>query len=625
MAATLPFREALTESISSGRFEDTKIILYSRKDSSGNICGPRALYANSHVLKTVPYFTDLLSGTFAEAESKDFSDPIDNNGIAEDYGYHSDSDLEDADDVLIPGKQPGTAVLPREHPADPSTSSTRNGEPLPTYRGRKERPQQGKVIKVQDIAFVTFQAFLLYLYTDYIEFAPYGSEENHKSRATEVSCVSEDKIPRPSPKSIYRLADKYDVPSLKKLAWGAITNGLGRCDIVEEAFSGFASKYQEVRTTQVNHLASTWFRGDEDVAKRIGEKVDKKIDGYVNGEIDHAMETMALLWELSRGKKTASGTPEGTAPRAAPVFSDTIINWKHFTIALIKSIREGTFLDTKYWTRCSKSTGALRPIYISSIVVGTNLQHIDGLVKMHREGEFSNADDVFEDSDCEGEPEHPAERAPEEQAVSKEDTQLESLPVLTIGSFASWSALFFYMCTGEIKFAPLRSQGADMRAQYVKEQGTSGKAPSCSPKAVYSIATVLEIKSLRELAFDDIRSKISSENIVAELFSAFTSRENEVMKMYCELLESTFHGESITAAVADFIRSITGGKAAHCATTLKLALRNGCSTGSGQDVPQEPGIALDEEAQLNYDEEVARAYAKFGDDYEDGTGFGFFD
>jgi len=57
-----------------------------------------------------------------------------------------------------------------------------------------------------------FQAFLLYLYTGYIEFAPYGSEENRKWRAAEISSISEDSIPRPSPKSTYRLADKVSAP-----------------------------------------------------------------------------------------------------------------------------------------------------------------------------------------------------------------------------------------------------------------------------------------------------------------------------------------------------------------------------------------------------------------------------
>ena len=58
MAATLPFREALNEGIASGAFVDTKIILFSRRSSSGRVYAPKALYANSHILKSVPYFND---------------------------------------------------------------------------------------------------------------------------------------------------------------------------------------------------------------------------------------------------------------------------------------------------------------------------------------------------------------------------------------------------------------------------------------------------------------------------------------------------------------------------------------------------------------------------------------
>ena len=57
-AYNLPLREALNESISSGKFADTKIILFSRKIPSGAVSKPKALYASSHVLKTVPYFND---------------------------------------------------------------------------------------------------------------------------------------------------------------------------------------------------------------------------------------------------------------------------------------------------------------------------------------------------------------------------------------------------------------------------------------------------------------------------------------------------------------------------------------------------------------------------------------
>ena len=58
MAPTPVLREILTQGISSGNFIDTKVILYSHRDPSGRVGRPKALYANSHVLKTVPYFSD---------------------------------------------------------------------------------------------------------------------------------------------------------------------------------------------------------------------------------------------------------------------------------------------------------------------------------------------------------------------------------------------------------------------------------------------------------------------------------------------------------------------------------------------------------------------------------------
>lgn len=58
MAATTALLEALNQGISSGNFTDTKIILCSHKDPSGRVGRPKALYANSRVLKTVSYFND---------------------------------------------------------------------------------------------------------------------------------------------------------------------------------------------------------------------------------------------------------------------------------------------------------------------------------------------------------------------------------------------------------------------------------------------------------------------------------------------------------------------------------------------------------------------------------------
>ena len=70
----------------------------------------------------------VLSGTFAETELKDLSQPIDESDCAEDYGYCSDSDLEDDNDAV-------------------------KGETL--KKTVTESAGKGTVIKVQDIAFIT--------------------------------------------------------------------------------------------------------------------------------------------------------------------------------------------------------------------------------------------------------------------------------------------------------------------------------------------------------------------------------------------------------------------------------------------------------------------------------------
>ena len=174
MPTTLPLHEALNESIPSGRFEDTKVILYSQRNTSGNVYGPRALYTASHVLKTVLYFNDrespmhsspsdravdnalrVLSGSFAEAGLKDFSD-IDNGEITEDYSYYSDSDLED-DNHFADSTEPSKGVAPlTKLSSNPCSSSSGNDRSPRAYDKRRKLPRQGKLIKIRDVAFITY-------------------------------------------------------------------------------------------------------------------------------------------------------------------------------------------------------------------------------------------------------------------------------------------------------------------------------------------------------------------------------------------------------------------------------------------------------------------------------------
>lgn len=175
MACTPPLREALTDSISSGRLVDTKIVLYSRRDSSGAITKPKALYANSRVLKTVPYFSDcgsaspsfslvkwlrdpleVLSGTYSESEPRDFSEPIDEDEQAVNYDYYSDSDLEDDDDVVhATGKALKKAVPPKSNTLDPFCPFADEKKPAQAYGEWNEYSGKGIIIKVHDIALIT--------------------------------------------------------------------------------------------------------------------------------------------------------------------------------------------------------------------------------------------------------------------------------------------------------------------------------------------------------------------------------------------------------------------------------------------------------------------------------------
>jgi len=171
MATTIALREALNQGISSGNLVDTKIILYSHRDSSGRVCRPKALYTNSHILKTIPYFNDrestatlsttqshnvvlkVLFGTFAESQSRDFAEEeTDDEESAGDYGYLSDSDLEDDEDEKVATFK-HVANKSKAHPFDPFAVPGEDKKII--CEEYEERVEKGKVVKIPDMAFVT--------------------------------------------------------------------------------------------------------------------------------------------------------------------------------------------------------------------------------------------------------------------------------------------------------------------------------------------------------------------------------------------------------------------------------------------------------------------------------------
>lgn len=98
----------------------------------------------------------VLSGQFAESEPKEFSGPVDEGEQAENYGYYSDSDLEDDDEdaVNAAGRASKGAIRPRRN-LHPTRSTADQKEPVPTHGEWEELLAKGTVIKIRDIAFIT--------------------------------------------------------------------------------------------------------------------------------------------------------------------------------------------------------------------------------------------------------------------------------------------------------------------------------------------------------------------------------------------------------------------------------------------------------------------------------------
>ena len=96
----------------------------------------------------------MLFGDFAEARSRNFEEAIDEEEFAENYGYSSDSDLEveeDEEDVLRALQDFAAEDATRSEVQDPAIS---NGDQI-VYEDYQECVEQGKVVKIPDVAFVT--------------------------------------------------------------------------------------------------------------------------------------------------------------------------------------------------------------------------------------------------------------------------------------------------------------------------------------------------------------------------------------------------------------------------------------------------------------------------------------
>jgi len=94
----------------------------------------------------------VLFGNFAESQPKEFSkEEIDDGESGEDYGYLSDSDLEDDEDERVASFR--NTNKPKVDPFDLFAIPGKDDRIL--SEEHEEHVEKGKIVKLPDMAFVT--------------------------------------------------------------------------------------------------------------------------------------------------------------------------------------------------------------------------------------------------------------------------------------------------------------------------------------------------------------------------------------------------------------------------------------------------------------------------------------
>lgn len=287
--------DVLRASLTCGDLRDTVFYLYSCK-SSDSVVFLRPVFAISRMLVAViPYFKTLLSGDFVEAnigssDNSSFGHSLDDKLSFEEYGYECDSDLDETEegwngddiqheqhceDVRNPEIGPESIESSLEASVDDF------GTPMSTT-SRKPGTSLRKVY-VKDVAFRTWKALIFYVYTGRISFGPLRSQpptgvsSRSGSAGHTLMC---------SPKSMYRLADKYDMKDLKALARTDIQSKITAQNVVPELFSTFASRYPDIRDHLVDFYVTHCHHPDVITAMPVW------IAKVVRGELPHAEEAL---------------------------------------------------------------------------------------------------------------------------------------------------------------------------------------------------------------------------------------------------------------------------------------------------------------------------------------------
>ncbi|KAK0184381.1 hypothetical protein F5146DRAFT_1075428 [Armillaria mellea] len=216
---------------------DLKFTAHTRISPRGRIGHPKAIFASSILVEGYTPYLDKYINTGATLVDLD-SDGHKDSTAWDAYDYDADSDFDEDD---------GGDNDADTEDLDAMMTDTTDSEAL-EYDSRGADVQGpvrlGNICHVKDTAYTTWKSFLAYLYTQEISFAPLKSSRTLRT-TTKDAC---------SPKSMYRLALKAGLDSLKDLAFENIRSQLTPSNIIAEVFSKCTHQYPELLDMEVRYL-----------------------------------------------------------------------------------------------------------------------------------------------------------------------------------------------------------------------------------------------------------------------------------------------------------------------------------------------------------------------------------
>ncbi|GAA5957289.1 hypothetical protein JCM3765_000414 [Sporobolomyces pararoseus] len=312
-------------------FEDTTtdVIFQIRPESSS--FQQRTLLAHQKVLSSqMSYFKTLFNSGFSEGKTHDDDDSREWLP-AEDEDENLLDDKEATNDSLNE-QDTDLANIPQ------TTAETEASQPFDSSPQLGERVV--REIIVTDTGYIIYRALLYWLYThklvltevasnylvhlnsqhSHASASPDDANETSNTQGTTSSIKprrtwllaravetrrwnrSEDVIEPASPHALYRLADKLDVPEVKKLTKLAIVNGLTVENVLYELISTFSYHYPEMQEAALTFALEHWEK------VKLTSAFQQVITGSCLGRIEGANEIwMKLLMKLTTAGGPSSG------------------------------------------------------------------------------------------------------------------------------------------------------------------------------------------------------------------------------------------------------------------------------------------------------------------------------